>query len=101
MSKLIIDFNETTRIGHYYHYDRETGESRITVEQECAPITEFNKLQYNQDHGSFGEMAPMARIPLAIWHEWIRTGKDRDPVFVKRWLNDPDNRFFRTRPGRI
>jgi hypothetical protein len=24
-----------------------------------------------------------------------------DPKALRRWLNDPDNRYFRTRPGRV
>ena len=28
-------------------------------------------------------------------------GKLDDDAYMKRWLNDPDNRFFRTRPGQV
>ena len=29
------------------------------------------------------------------------SGKITDQAYMKRWLNDPDNRFFRTRPGQV
>jgi len=101
MAKFLLDFNETTRVGHWYDYDRSTGMVTITAEQECAPITYWNKQEYNFDHGRAGDQVKVASVPEVIYAEWIATGKDRDAAFIKRWLNDPENRFFRTRPGRV
>jgi len=28
-------------------------------------------------------------------------GKIDDQAYMNRWLNDPDNQFFRTRPGKV
>jgi hypothetical protein len=28
-------------------------------------------------------------------------GKIDDEAYMKKWLNDPDNKFFRVRPGKV
>jgi len=33
--------------------------------------------------------------------KWKSEGKLDDQAFLKKWLNDPDNRLFRTRPGEV
>ena len=34
-------------------------------------------------------------------YEMKAEGKLDDQAYMKRWLNDPDNRAFRTRPGEV
>jgi hypothetical protein len=43
----------------------------------------------------------VASIPLVVWEEWKKEGDVRDPNFLRKKLNDRDNLYFRTRPGRI
>ena len=46
-----------------------------------------------------------AAIPNVVVEQWLREGVDvfdpNDAAEVKRRLNDPDNRFLRTAPGRL
>jgi len=41
----------------------------------------------------------VASIPLSIYYDLKRQGIVDDPVRLKRWLNDSDNKYFRTRGG--
>jgi hypothetical protein len=43
----------------------------------------------------------IAFIPDVIWVDLYRRGIVRDKKAFKRWLNDPENRAFKTRPGRV
>jgi hypothetical protein len=38
---------------------------------------------------------------MPLFYRLKKDGIIDDPSAMKRWLNDPDNRFFRTRPGRV
>jgi hypothetical protein len=48
-----------------------------------------------------GEWHHVASIPESIYFQLKADGKIDDPVYMKKWLNDPDNRFFRVRPGQV
>ena len=48
-----------------------------------------------------GDMHKVASIPMSIFYDLKRKGILDDPVAMKKWLNDPDNRVFRTRPGQV
>ena len=79
----------------------------MTIQTELVVDDVNLKAQYNQ----FDERAPwkggmhkVAEIPLPLFFEMNRkTGGDfaRNPKLVRAWVNDPDNKVFRTRPGRI
>jgi len=43
----------------------------------------------------------VASIPLNLYYDLKRQGIVDDPARFKKWLNDSDNRFFRTRGGRV
>jgi len=38
---------------------------------------------------------------MNIYMDLVSKGITRTEKDFKKWLNDPDNRFFRTRPGRV
>ena len=47
----------------------------------------------------------MASIPLSVFMDLQKrmkvNGSFEECADFRKWLNDPDNRFFRTRPGRM
>ena len=95
----VIDTDPTTGISHVFYFDDATDEVTITAEQEVAGVLEHNKRAFNDAPERYGEWTRVAQIPLSIYYDMVKTGKIRDDAYMKRWLNDPDNRFFRTRPG--
>jgi hypothetical protein len=87
-----------------FHYD-SLDEDAFTIEtvQDVEPVLELNKAQYNSvnERTQMGDVAHVARIPLVIWQDLVKRGIANDEARLKAWLNDPDNRFMRTRPGRV
>lgn len=108
MSERLLDFDPLTGIRQFIDTDEMTGISTIRTEQDVTDIVELNKLQRNtfssgKDKWSdgFDHRTKVASIPLGIYMELKKSGVLRDPVAFKRWLNDPDNAAFRTRPGTV
>jgi len=83
----------------------------ITVQttQDVTDIVEKNKKEYNQNTTHWGSDVfdnKIASIPLTVIDELNKKHIMRgfhviDDKKFKHWLNDPDNRFFRTKQGRI
>ena len=69
---------------------------------------ELNKAQMNSHNSKAaqkwrGDWHHVARIPLSIYFDLqkrglLAKGREKD---LKRWLNDPDNRHFRTKAGQV
>jgi metal-dependent HD superfamily phosphatase/phosphodiesterase len=97
----VMDHDPKTGISHVFYYDDMTDEAKIVAEQDVSSVVELNKKSYNETHGKFGEFSKVASLPLVVYNDLQRKGILNDPKALKRWLNDPDNRFFRTRPGTI
>jgi hypothetical protein len=88
--------------GHeYMHYDHAT--DSITLEQvfDCEPVTELNRARQNVDSGWKGDMHCVASIPMPLYMEMRKQGIFDDEKRLSKWLNDPENRFFRTKLGRV
>jgi hypothetical protein len=87
----------------------ETGDSakddKITIatSQDVTKIVKANKRARNEidKHQKHGEWSKVASIPLTVYYDLKRRGIADDPAAMKRWLNDSDNRAFRTRDARI
>ena len=94
-----------------FHQDSESG-LYVLREQDVAPIVEGNKEQFNNTDifkRLKSAMWPVASIPFNVYMDLMRQGivhfeggrRVVDEVKLRRWLNDPDNRAFRTAPGRV
>lgn len=99
--KKLLDTDPITGIRHVFNYDDVTDEATITAEQDVDTVVEANKALYNENHGRHGEMTRVAQIPMVVYMDLKKRGIIDDQAAMKRWLNDPDNRFFRTRPGTV
>lgn len=81
----------------------------IATTQDVSAIIEQNKKEYNQNNGRWGEDVfdnKIASIPLTVIDDLNKVGIMRgfhvvDQKRFKAWLNNPDNRFFRTKQGRV
>lgn len=96
--------DELTGITTWFDYDEETDKVRLTAEQDVTHMTDVNVASQNEvarEGKRWGEFAQVATIPMSIYAEWLLSGKDKDPAFIKRWLNERENRRFRTRLGRV
>ncbi len=85
----------------------------IHSQTDLTDFAEHTKAQYNNNPSKtgwsgevFDPKNKIAELPLAIINDLNAKGIMRgfhiqDPKALKKWLNDPDNRVFRTRGGEV
>jgi len=99
--KRLFSHDEATGITKYWHV---TGEGQFVVEtvQRADAILDANKRAFNDAGERWGEkMNRVASIPLSVYYDLKRKGIADDPDRMKKWMNDLDNRAFRTRGGTL
>lgn len=84
------------------------GSQRIETRQEFGDLLKINKQmsndwRYGQMRGTQNHMAHVAEIPNVVYAELVKKfGKPSDnPKAWKQWLNDSENRAFRTGGGNL
>lgn len=101
---MILDADPITGVIERFYWDEETQTATIRPEQDVTPMLELSKAEYNSidERARWGNgMTHVARIPGILVFDLMKRGIWGDDAAMKKWLNDPDNRFFRTRPGRV
>jgi hypothetical protein len=92
----------TTRL---FHYDPDTDTATIETQQDVTGLIAMNRDIFNgtdeRARWSDGHGERVASIPMSVLFDLETKGIAKDQKALRRWLNDPDNRFFRTRPGRV
>ena len=98
-----FDTNKELGITRTWHYDEAKDEATIQTQQDVTDVIEENKNEFAQidERAKWGELTKVASIPLSLYYQLKAEGKLDDQAYMKRWLNDPDNRHFRTRPGEV
>lgn len=99
----VISTNQAIGQMQKMHFHEDGGLTIETI-QDITDIAEDNKRAYNayDERSSWrGDMHKVASIPLGVYYDLKAKGILDDPVAMKRWLNDPENRVFRTRPGKV
>lgn len=99
--KKVLSHDPATGITRFFHFDHAEDEFIIQTQQDTTPIVDANKAAYNDAPERWGDMTRIASIPTTIYFDLKRKGIVDDPAAFKRWLSDPDNRFFRTRGGNL
>lgn len=88
------------------HYDESDDRLTIRTEQDVEPIMDHNKRLINET-GNPRWKKPMnhvASIPLAVIEQYrVEKGIDllKDEAELKKFLNDPDQRVWRVRGGKV
>lgn len=84
------------------HVDEDTGDITLEDRQNVQALVELNKAIANEDPGNWrADMHRVASIPMSLFYDLKRRGIVDDEKALRKWLNDPDNRVFRTKPGRL
>jgi len=101
--KKLFDKDDALGITRIWHYDADTDKATIETRQDVSKIIEENKQEYAQidERARWGEWTKVASIPLSIYFQLKREGKLDDQEYMKKWLNDRDNQYFRTRSGEV
>lgn len=107
MTKWLFDRDPLTGETQWYVPDEETNTFTIHTEQDVTDIVEANRTHFNQFNSvrdgygeNIGASTKVATIPVNLYYE-LRKRFGYDKAAWKRWLNDPDNAAFRTRPGTV
>lgn len=108
--EMIFDRDPLTRSLQRFHYDFSNDQVVIQDTQDVTALVEANKEVRNNpalQPSKKSELRRVASIPMNIWQHlrttWERQGlgwEERQEA-MKRWLNDPDNRAFRTDTSRV
>lgn len=89
-----------------FFFDDAENKYHVEHKVDLQAHIDFTRELYKESPDNMqGEMLPVASIPTVLWPElekkgiMTRGGRIMDDQKMKAWLNDPDNRAFRTRPG--
>lgn len=65
------------------------GQVYFETRQDCEPIVEHVKQMRGQPVRSRDSIAwdLLGEIPMSVFGEWMRDGRDQDPKFIRRWLD--------------
>lgn len=106
--KRLISFDNETKISNNFTFEEDTsgkGEHSFVLsrEQDVTEIIKENKDLYNDSdkRDPYGHWNKVASIPMVLYYDLKEKGILDDPKALKKWLNDPDNRAFRTREGTV
>jgi len=99
----LFDHDPVMGITRYFDYDPLTDQATISSHQTLDPLLERNVQEQNAQTSldRWGDGRVVASVPMSIYSQWVAEGKDKDDAFLKRWLNDPENRKFRRFRGRV
>jgi|SRR5690606_9034433 len=103
MERMFFDRDPLTGATQYFYHDEDTDESIIETVFDAEPLLGLNKASFNSidERARWGDGKLVARIPGPLFYQLKAKGIVDDERAFKAWLNDSDNRFFRTRPGRV
>lgn len=90
-------------------HEEPDGTVTVNTIQDAQPIVDEAK-QASNAYGS--PLTPgkqyhgmrVATIPFNVFEMWMKETNgaiQKDPKLLKKYLNDPDNKYFRTTPTRI
>ncbi|MEN6642571.1 MAG: hypothetical protein ABFE08_09005 [Armatimonadia bacterium] len=102
---MTFDFDQDLATGTktLFHADEENDSFVIETQQDITAILEDNQIELNEvtSLDRFGEGKRVASIPLSIYCDLQKKGIVEDQAAMRRWLNDPVNKVFRTFRGKL
>ena len=99
----LVSVDPLTGTRTYSEYDASEDAWHYIQEVDVTALLEFNRMLYNEAPSRYGDGASVARIH-PLMKMWLKQQGIVDPDDKKayaRFLNDPDNRGWRIRPGRV
>ena len=75
--------------------DKTVAKSTQNIDDTLAYVRHLAEQPVGKD------MRHVAEVPQVIWEKAVQEGWSKDKDAWKKWLNDPDNKVFRTWQGKI
>lgn len=114
MQPRLFSENPITGIRRIFHYDESNDTFTIETQQDVQGVLERNKAVLNAQNAKAArkfdpkqDFHHIASIPLPVYFDLKKkgiVGEDgtiADDKRFRQWLNDPENRFFRTHHGTV
>lgn len=107
---MLIRDGEWTLIDHDFHMKRTVwarqlpdGRTEMRTDYAVDDTLEANKtMQKEASNGWKGDWHKVASIPLGVYYDKLHQAVEQDDMtHVSKFLNDIDNRTFRTKLGRV
>lgn len=100
-----LDYDPLTKTEQTFHYDHDKKEFTVQSEQNVEGILRDTKRSFNESKRSdrHGDLAQVGKIPMNVYSQMARENKSNPEGLQKdlrKFMNDPDYRKFRTRPGK-
>ncbi len=102
--KKILDVDKESKTTQIFHANEHDQTYTVETVQDVSEIIKNNDNQRNETdkHTPYGDgMTKVASIPMSIYAEWLAKGYTRDQKKMKKLLNSPELKRFRTREGRV
>lgn len=103
MTTAHIDYDAQCAVNQTIEFNPD-GSFTIGTEQDIEPIlkkaSDLRK-GFSERAGWQGDQHHVAIIPKVILDDMFRSGMINDPEAIRAWCNKPENKMFRTRPGRV
>ncbi len=98
----LLDYDPVTKTQTIYHSDGEGGHT-IETRQDNTELVERNKSLYASvdEHARYGDGKVVASLPMHVYFDLYRKGIAQDEKALAKWLDDPENLYYRTRPGKL
>jgi hypothetical protein len=102
----LFDRDPLTGKIRWFHFNHEDKSFTIETVQEVQDLVDQNAELQNTDNRRFGEWDRVASVPINVYFDLKARGiidPQNDPkgIKLKQWLNDSDNRKFRTKLGQV
>lgn len=83
--------------------DNGDGSTTYRTDYQVDPTVEINKAQRNLAQPDWkGDYHHIASIPVNMfWDQLAEASRQGDDKYLSKWLNDSDNRAWRTKEGRV
>ena len=102
-TEMLFDEDPITGTRTIFVPEGDDGDFTLVYEQEIDDLLGDNQENRKErdSHARWDDINHIARIPNILLWEMKKKGILDDEKEMKKWLNDPDNKVFRTREGRV
>lgn len=97
-------FDSDIKAGRYvWVRTNEDGSQTFRTDYMVEDTIDMNTAQRNlAQPGWAGDYHHVASIPLNVYYDQLHeASQQQDERFISKWLNDADNRAWRTKDGRV
>lgn len=101
MGRRLFEVDPVSGKRKWFYWNDEDKSFTIETEQDVTDLVEHNTALQNADTDRYGEWNRVASVPVSVYWDLKQRGIIDDPKKLKAWLNDSDNRKFRTKLGAV